>query len=126
MANKTYEMRKEITRLLKTLTANVYYDQAPDDATNPYLVYELMELNHDEGKTLLELEINALDYGTNTTPIENLCDEIQYLLHRLSYINAFIQFRVYRGLRQKVEEEDKQIIRRRLTFEVHLHQLKGE
>lgn len=126
MANKTYEMRKEITRLLKTLTTNVYYDQAPDDATNPYLVYELMEIGHDEGKTLLELEINALDYGTNTTPIENLCDEIQYLLHRLSYINAFIQFRVYRGLRQKVEEEDKQIIRRRLTFEVHLHQLKGE
>ena len=126
MANKTYEMRKEITRLLKTLTSNVYYDQAPDDATNPYLVYELMEIGHDEGKTLLELEINALDYGTNTTPIENLCDEIQYLLHRLSYINAFIQFRIYRGLRQKVEEEDKQIIRRRLTFEVHLHQLKGE
>lgn len=123
---KTYELRKAFQTTLKTIITNVYYDQAPDNATYPYIVFDLAELYHEDGRTLMELEANVIDYGTSTTRAEDIADRLQYTLHRMNYINAFIQFRVYRGLRQKVEEEDKQLIRRRLTFEVHLHQLKGE
>lgn len=126
MANKTYELRKALTATLKTVATNVYYEQAPDNATYPYLVFDLTDIYHQDGKTLMELEVNVLDYGTNTASAELIADTLQETLHRADYINSFLQYRLYRGLRQKVEEEDKQLIRRRLTFELHLHQLKGE
>lgn len=122
MANKTEELRKALRASMLSVTDRVYFGQAPDNATYPYIVFDLSELIHQDGKTLMEMEVNVLDYGTVTTTAENIADEMQALLDRADYINAFIQYSIYRGLRQPVEEEDKQLIRRRLTFEIHLHE----
>ena len=122
MANKTYELRKALRATMLTVVDRVYYDQAPDNATFPYVVFDLLELTHEDGRTLMEMEVNILDYGTSTTTAEDIADELQSMLHKADYINAYIQYSIYRGLRQKVEEEDKQLIRRRLTFEIHMHE----
>jgi len=122
---KTIALRTELQRLLKTLTTNVYYEEAPDTATS-YLVYELSEVTKEYGRILMQLEINILDYGTSSTAAETLADQVQTVLHKYHFINSSIQFTLYEGLRGTVKEEDKQIIRRRLLFEVHLHELKGE
>lgn len=119
---KTYELRKSLNSILKQYVDRVYYEQSPDGATHPYVVFEMSELSHDDGKTLMEMELNVVDYGTDTSEVEELADTLQKNLNKMDYINAFIQFSVYRGLRERVEEEDKQIIRRRLTFEVHLNE----
>lgn len=124
--SKTIALRTELQRLLKTLTANVHYEQAPDTATSPYLVYELSELSYDYGKTLMELEINILDYGTSTSEVETIADNVQTGLNKYSYMGNGIQFVIYKNIRQRVVEDDKKIIRRRLTFEIQLHELKGE
>ena len=124
--SKTVELRTELQRLLKTVTTNVHYDIAPSATSFPYLVYEISELTSNYGKTLMELEINVFDYGDDTNNVEIIADELQDKLHKNYFINDKIQFVVYRGLRGKVEENDKQIIRRRLTFEIQLHELKGE
>jgi hypothetical protein len=123
---KTWTLRTEIQRLFKTLTTNVYYEGNQDPAVYPRLVFELNEVSYDSGKTLFQLEVNVIDYGTSTRVVEDLADTVQSVLNKYYFINSEIQFRVYRGLRQKVEEDDKQIIRRRLLFEIHLHELKGE
>lgn len=124
--SKTIALRTELQRLLKTLTANVHYEQAPDTANYPYLVYELSELSYNYGKTLMEIEINILDYGTSTSNVETIADNVQSTLNKYSYIGPEIQFIIYKNIRQRVVEDDKKIIRRRLTFEIQLHELKGE
>lgn len=122
---KTWALRVELQRLLKTLTTNVYYEGNQDPAVYPRLVFELNEVSYDSGKTLFQLEVNIIDYGTSTRTVEDLADTVQNALNKYYFINSEIQFSVYRGLRQKVEEDDKKIIRRRLLFEIHLHELKG-
>lgn len=122
VASKTYELRKALRASMLTVADRVYYDQAPDAATYPHIVFDLSELMHEDGRTLIEMEVNILDYGTITTTAEAIADELQALLDRANFINPFIQYSIYRGLKQKVEEEDKQLIRRRLTFEIHLHE----
>lgn len=123
---KTWTLRVELQRLFKTLTTNVYYEGNQDSAVYPRLVFELSEASYNSGKTLYQLEVNVIDYGTSTKVTEDLADTVQTALNKYYFINSEIQFSVYRGLRQKVEEEDKLIIRRRLLFEIHLHELKGE
>lgn len=124
--SKTIALRTELQRLLKTLTANVYYEEAPSPPPYPYMVYELSEFSSDYGKTLMEIEVNILDYGASSSSVEVLADSLQDALHGYTFINTEIQLRLYKGMRQRVVEEDKQIIRRRLLFEIHLHELKGE
>ena len=123
---RTWTRRTELHRLFKTLTTNVYYEGNQDPAVYPRLVFDLSEVTYDSGKTLYQLEINIIDYGTSTKIVENLADTVQSTLNKYYFINDEIQFAVYRGLRQKVEEDDKQIIRRRLLFEIQLHEMRGE
>ncbi len=123
---KTWTLRVELQRLLKTLTTNVYYEGNQNPAVYPRLVFELNEVSYDSGKTLFQLEVNIIDYGTSTRAVEDLADTVQSSLNKYYFINSEIQFSVYRGLRQKVEEDDKKIIRRRLLFEINLYELKGE
>lgn len=123
MANRTEELRKQLQKVLKTATSNVHFEQAPDAANYPYIVYELSELTYSDGKSTMQLEVNVLGYGTNTAAIESIADAVQTTLNDYFYINPYIQFTAYRGARNTIKEDDKQIIRRRLTFEIQLHEL---
>jgi len=123
---KTWALRVELQKIFKALTPKVYYEGLQESGKYLYLVYELSEVSYDSGKTLYQLEVNIFDYGTDTRTVEDLADTVQSTLSKYYFINDEIQFAVYRGSRQKVSEDDKLIIRRRLLFEIHLHELKGE
>jgi len=123
---KTWTLRVELKKIFKTLTTNVYYEGNQDPAVYPRLIYDLSEVSYDSGKTLYQLEVNIIYYGTSTRVIEDLADTVQATLNKYYFINSEIQFVVYKGLRQKVEEDDKLIIRRRLLFEIQLHEMRGE
>lgn len=120
------ELRKQLQILFKTITANVHYEIAPDTSPYPYLVYELSQLTYSYGKAVLQLEVNILDYGTSTTTVETLSDTLQDMLNKYYFINDKIQLTVYRLNRNTIQEEDKKIKRRRLTFEIQMHELKEE
>lgn len=123
---KTWTLRVELQKIFKPLTQKVYYEGLQESGKYLYLVYELSEVSYDSGKTLYQLEVNIFDYGTDTRTVEDLADTVQSILSKYYFINDEIQFAAYRGSRQKVSEDDKLIIRRRLLFEIHLHELKGE
>jgi len=123
---KTWTLRVELKKIFKTLTTNVYYEGNQDPAVYPRLVFENSEVSSSDSKTLIQLEVNIFDYGTSTRVIEDLADTVQATLNKYYFINSEIQFVVYKGLRQKVEEDDKLIIRRRLLFEIQLHEMRGE
>lgn len=124
--SKTVELIEQLQIIFKTLTTNVYYEEAPDTSDYPYLVYEVSELVNNYGKTTLQLEVNLLDYGTLSLDIDILADTVQDTLHKYYFMNDEIQFTIYKVNRNTIKEEDKKIIRRRLTFEIQLHELKGE
>lgn len=119
-------LRRELHKIFETLTSNVHYEQAPDRVTYPYLVYELSELSHEDGMSLIEMEVNVLDYGQNSSPVELIADSVQDKFNKFDFMGIDLYFTTYRGARQIVREDDKQIIRRRLTFELHLHERKEE
>ena len=124
--SKSIALRTALQTIFITKASNVYYEEAPDTHPYPYVVYELSELSHDSGRTLIQLEVNVIDHGDSTSVAEALADDIQDALHKLYYIDTSIQFSSYKNQRNTVKEDDKQIIRRRLLFEIHLHELKGE
>lgn len=120
--SKTMETRAVIQMELKTLCNNVYFDSADKDVVFPYLTYTLEEISHTDGTTLCELEINVVDYGSDTMGCETLCDNIQKVFDHFQHIDKNVMLQIYRGRRQPIQEEDKKIIRRRMTFEVRLHE----
>jgi len=124
--SKTIFLRKVLQSKLTAITTNVYYEIAADNATHPYVVYELSELTYTHGKTLFQLEINVLDYGNGSINAEVLADNIQFALNEMHYIDGVLQMTIYQGARQTVRESDKEVIRKRLLFEIQLHEMKGE
>lgn len=122
--SKTVVLRTILQKKLKEQVANVYYDIRPEALKYPCIIYELWEVTHEDMKTIMSLEANVLDYGTKTTQAETIADNIQKTLYKYHFINKTIQFMIYQGTRQVVQEDDKKIIRRRLTFEIQLYDRK--
>lgn len=121
MANNT-AARTAIKTQLLACADRVYFDHANPKAEFPYVVYNVEELDVNSGLTLCELEVNVMDYGEETAVCEALADTIQSALHFYHYLDAEIGFSLYRERRQPIQEEDKKIIRRRLTFEMRLYE----
>lgn len=124
--SKTIALRTELSKMLKTAAQNVYFEKAPELFEYPYVTYEMDEMSHDYGRTLYQLEINVVDKGDSTSAVETTADNIQTLLHKCYYLGGGIQFACYKNQRQIIREDDPKIHRRRLLFELHLHELKGE
>lgn len=130
--NKTKSLRTEVYSILNTLlngdlrtgeTATpIYYQQAQANPPKQYIVYTLDEVMREDGRIVYELEINAMDYGTDTGNVEDLADNIQAAFDHKVSIGADIA--VYFNAEQKnaVTEEDRNIIRRRLTFSAYLYE----
>lgn len=126
MMSRTIELRGELQRIFKTVTPNVHNELRFDYDDYPYLVYELRELDYNYGKSLLQLEVNILDYGTKTRVVDTLSDTLQDKLNKYYFINDKIQFATYKRNRNTVQEEDKKVRRRRMLFEIQLHELREE
>ena len=124
--SKTIELRKALSNMFKQIMTETHYETVSDNVPYPYLQYELNEILSENGKTVIDLEVNILDYGDSTSLVETKADELQTLLHKYYFINDKIQFSCYKSNRNIIQEEDKKIRRRRLTFEIQLHELREE
>lgn len=120
MKNNTSELKKQLSYFLKQKCDKTFFEEA-ENTPYPYIVFEFQELGEESGKTKYRLEINCVDKGVSTKPVEDLADSIQDLFDHFSYENEKISFYMYRGQRNTVREEDKKIKRRRLTFELNLY-----
>ena len=100
----------------------VYYQQAEKEHPSRYIVYTIDEALREDERTTYELEVNVMDYGTDTEPAETLADTIQATFDKKVVINNDIGVYFYEDRRNNVTEEDRLIIRRRLTFTTHLYE----
>ena len=122
---KTLALRTAVVAKLATVMpqgSKTYYQQAQNDHPKVYAVYTIDQINLTDGKNSYEVEINVMDYGADTSAIENLADDIQAAFDELVIINEDIGVYFYAERRNSVEEEDRNSLRRRLTFSAYLYE----
>lgn len=123
--NRTLALRTVVVSLLGTVMpagAKVYYQQAQKEHPKIYAVYTLDLIDKTDGKYSYELEINVMDYGTDTSTIEDLADTIQKTFDKKVQITEDVGIYFYTDRRNTVEEEDRNSLRRRLTFSTYLYE----
>ena len=118
---ETAKIRKYFKAILLGALPRVYYGHAPASAETPYGVFSLQEISREDGVSLQELEVDVVDYGIDTEPAEDAADAVQAALDHLHELTEDFHISVYPERRQPLSENDKSIIRRRLTFQVRLH-----
>lgn len=119
---QTAKLREFLQERFEPISPRQHYGSAPASAVFPYLVWNIEEVTHEDGMTLLELEIDTVDYGADTAQAESMADLLQASLHNLHQLTDDFFVAIYRERRQPIYEDDKSIIRRRLTFQVRLHE----
>ena len=115
-------MSLDLKKELETLTG-AYYEEAPDDAKYPYVVFSMRRLSGDEGPQHYVLEINAWDQGEYYSRAEGVMDALEKKLHRCNYIAERHLIRIFRGARQNVPDPDKTIKRVREQFEMRIYEM---
>lgn len=123
--NRTLALRTVVVEQLATVMpegSKIYYQQAQKEHPKIYAVYTLDMIDLLDGRMAYELEINVMDYGTDTSTVEDLADNIQTLFNTKVVINDDIGVYFYADRRNAVEEEDRNILRRRLTFSTYLYE----
>ena len=123
---KTIALRTTVSRELANVMPKdslIFYQQAQKEALpSIYAVYTVEEIDNTDGRLTYELEINLVGSGGDTSTIENLADDIQAHFNKLVCIENDIGVYFYTDRRNNVEEEDRTIIRRRLTFSTYVYE----
>ncbi len=126
MASKTIELRKVVTKLLKEVNKQVYYESATDKATYPYIVYNFDTVNLDNyPRDDIFLTIDVWDQGENSTKIETLADNIESALNMENKPSDKVLPTFYLDDRRSISDEDETIRRRQLKFTIQNYYIGG-
>lgn len=106
-------LKRELEILL-----DAYSDEAPEDATYPYKVFNTKRVGADDGVQKYILEVNVWDQGSYYSKAEAIMDELEQKLHRCNHLNKFGLICCFKGQRQNVPDPDKSIKRVREQFDL--------
>lgn len=121
MANesRTNDLKKLITTKLKTLTTNVFFEQATDDALYPHIVYSFRTIDlGDLARQDYILEVDVWDKGTDTTRVDALADSIEDLLQAENLPQTNILPTFYKIDRKSILDSNKSIKHRLIKFQI--------
>lgn len=122
MANdptKTNALKKLIQTKLKTLTTDVYFETAADNALYPHIVFSFRTINLDDlSRQDYMLDVDVWDKGKNTVNVDQLADQVESLLHCQNLPQTTILPTFYLVDRKAIIDEDKQIKHRLVRFQV--------
>lgn len=116
------EIRKVIESKLQAITTKTYYQDADDDATYPYLVYDFPNSNDDGTLERFDMDVDAWDDSTNTTALETLIDSADKALHRLTVVVGGLSMTIYRENRLSLEDDDPRLKRRKYIYQVRTYE----
>lgn len=117
-------MNKNLKQLLKELT-EAYYEEAPEDAAYPYMVFSMRRTSESDGRQFYSLEINVWDQNAYYSRAENMMDLLEKKLHQNSFLTEDYLIRIFKGVRQNVPDPDKSIKRVREQFELYVYEREG-
>lgn len=122
MANndtRTNNLNKLIQTKLKTLTTNVYYEQANDNAMYPHIVFSYREVNlGDLSRQDYILEVDVWDKARSPYNVEELSDKVEDLLHCQNLPQDKILPTFYKIDRKSIIDPDKNIKHRQIRFQI--------
>lgn len=120
---KMVELRTMILSSLKAVHPRVFFQQAPDDAMCPYIVYDLPNSTDDGSTEQVVLDIDGWDDKTDTTVLETLMDSIDKEIHRKTMtIPGQLSATFYRENRMALTDDDKRIRRRKYVYQIRTHE----
>ena len=116
---KTNDLKKLIQTKLKTLTTNVFYEIATDDAMYPHVVFTFNSIDlGDLSRQDYMLNIDVWDKSKSTVAVDELCDKIEALLQGENLPQTRILPTFYLVDRRNIPDEDKQIRHRVIRFQI--------
>lgn len=122
MANditRTNDLKKLIQTKLKTLTTNVFFEQATDDALYPHIVFSFNEINlGDMSRQDYTLYVDIWDKGKSSTRVDELSDKVEDLLHSENLPQDKILPTFYKIDRKSLLDSDKDIKHRLVRFQI--------
>ena len=116
------EFRKALSDYLKTIHSRVYYQEAPELATFPYIVYDIPSALYDgEYTDQITLDIDGWDLNTlgDTTAIETLMDNINALDKKVLE-GPGMTATCYLDNRMALTDPDKNIKHRKYIYSVRV------
>lgn len=123
-------MKKLLTFVYNQLNDLGYgvYDKMPPPKTQyPFIYYSVDEPYRNINPTLYTLTIDVWDRNQGTYRVEDVADKIDNKLEKKSYSDECISATVTRQSRNKIEDTDAEIKRRRLTYQLRVFDIcKGE
>lgn len=122
--NKTLALRTAVASIIVSNagTVPVYYARLMDNTLRTYIIYTCDEVTRSDDRITYSVELNLVDYGTDTANIEELADVLQKAFDKHVHIDQYIGAHFYAEARNSVSEEDANILRRRLTFSAYLYE----
>ena len=122
MANnitRTNDLKILLTTKLKTLTTNVFFEQATDDKLYPHVVFSFRQIDlGDLARQDYILEVDVWDKGTSTTGVDELSDKIEDLLQAQNLPQTYILPTFYKMDRKSIYDSDKSIKHRLIRFQI--------
>lgn len=122
MANeitRTNDLKKLIQTKLKTLTTNVFFEQATDNALFPHIVFGFREIDlGDLSRQDYVLEVDVWDKGKSTVQVDELSDKVEDLLQAQNLPQTHILPTFYKIDRKSIIDSDKDIKHRLIRFQI--------
>ena len=116
---RTNDLKKLIQEELKTITSEVYFQQARDNALYPHIVFNFRDINlGDLSRQDYVLEVDVWDKGTLTTTVDALADDVEDLLHTENLPQENVLPTFYKIDRKSIIDSDKDIKHRLIRFQI--------
>ncbi|OIJ17100.1 hypothetical protein BKP37_00750 [Anaerobacillus alkalilacustris] len=116
------KLRKELLSLLNALHPRVYYQDAPDNAQYPYIVFDFPTSSFDGGG----LEVVTVDIDGWARPKDGDTTELELLMEKIKDIdkttcsNDGFAATFYLENRLALTDDDKKIKRRKFIFQARV------
>lgn len=112
------QLRTELTKQLKILHPRVYFMEAPSSAQYPYIIFDLPNSFSNEDQDIFVFDVDIWDKTDDTTDLETLADKVWENLNNTKIFNDYMQVSIYKDKRLTIRDDDPQIKRRKLIFEL--------
>ena len=122
MANdttRTNDLKKLIQTQLKTLTTNVFFENATDDKLYPHIVFNFRTIDlGDLWRQDYILEIDVWDKKNSTYDVDELSDKVEDLLQAKNLPQTRVLPTFYKIDRKSIYDSDKSIKHRLIRFQI--------
>ena len=116
-------LRELIHPFLKSIHPRVYFQDAPDNAQFPYLVYDFTQITNDgEEFETVALDVDGWDMpaGGDTTALETLMQTVNDALNKKTLTAEGLAVTFYLDRKIPLLDDNKNIRRRKYIYEARL------